>query len=75
MQCSTCRCPVSFTAADVENFRSMFLAQGGSVGPAASSALEAKDFVLLKVLLALPLLLLGWWPFQRTKSKTTHGRV
>ena len=68
-QCATCQCPTSFSAADVERFRSAFLAQGGSIGPAAAPELDEKDRSVLKILLALPLLLLGGWPFSRRKQK------
>jgi len=68
-QCSTCHCPASFSAADVERFRIAFLAQGGSIGPSAAPGVDEKDKTVLKILLAFPLLLLGVWPFSRSKQK------
>jgi hypothetical protein len=72
--CSACRCPVSFNATDVSEFRRKFLAQGGSVGQAAAQTLDENDFAALRLLLALPLLLLGWWPFRRNMSKAVSSK-
>lgn len=76
-QCATCCCPASFRATDVENFRREFMAQGGSVGPAAAPTLDANDISMFRVLLSLPLLLLGWWPIGRKKSeaRSSHDGV
>lgn len=64
-----CLCPASCNATVLEDFRRRFVEKGGTVGPAAAPVLDAADYAVLKVLLAFPLLVLGWWPFRRSRSK------
>jgi hypothetical protein len=63
--CSTCRCPSVFNTDDVAHFRRKFQAEGGSVNPAVLQEMDVKDIDVLKTLLLLQLLLLGWWPSPR----------
>ena len=72
-QCSACQCPTPFSVKDVVEHRRKFLAGGGSIGPAAAATLDEEDVSVLKVLLSVPLLLLGWWPFGRQKTRESSS--
>jgi hypothetical protein len=54
-------------------YRNEYEKQGGIVGSAAAPTLDATDWAAFKVLLAAPLLLLGWVPeflnFRKKKKK------
>lgn len=64
-ECATCGCPVPFRASDVECYRKQFQTKGGIVQPMAAEIIDERDLSILKIIVSIPLFLLGIWPFSR----------
>ena len=72
-RCKVCLCPASCNTKVMREHQRKFVAEGGIVGPAAVPALDTTDYAVLKILLALPLLVLGWWPFKCRKTQPNES--
>src|SRR5450432_3896570 len=78
--CASCGCSAQATLAQLERFRTSFLARGGELSPAATHLHEPPELSAAEVLLPLlNLVTLGWlpiyWPAPKQVRQSTPPHV